>query len=253
MIYKTYCFKKKLLNYHELLADSNVFEKFYEIENPTNAELTAMPDGRVDIQFTWKDGKMVANICGSLLNGKVSFLTNFDKCFGARFHVGALPKEIKKNLDIIINNRIMLDNVLPLAQWKDIFHENLPLEQKADYVLQLFENKKTTQDNEIIQYLLKEIHKNQGHVIISDMIENLGYSHRYTNYVFKTNVGCSIKKFACIVRMQESLSCVLDCKEDEIYNKLGYYDQAHFIHDFKKFTLLTPNAMKKKEREMNFV
>ncbi len=253
MIYKTYCFNKKLLNYHELLADSNIFEKFYEIENPANAKLTAMPDGRVDIQFTWKDGEMVANICGSLLNGKVSSLTDFDKCFGARFHVGVLPKEIKKNLDKIIDNRILLDHVLPLPQLKNIFHEDLPLEQKAGCMLQLFENKKTTEENEIIQYLLKEIHKNQGHVIISGMIENLGYSHRYTNYVFKSNVGCSIKKFACIVRLQESLSCVLDRKEDEIYNKLGYYDQAHFIHDFKKFTLLTPNAMKKKGSDMNFV
>ncbi len=33
-----------------------------------------------------------------------------------------------------------------------------------------------------------------------------------------------------------------DC---EIYDRLGYYDQAHYIHEFKRFTSLTPNAYRK--------
>ena len=39
----------------------------------------------------------------------------------------------------------------------------------------------------------------------------------------------------------------------EIYERLGYYDQAHFIKDFKKNTSLTPNKFGKVNSELNIV
>ena len=46
---------------------------------------------------------------------------------------------------------------------------------------------------------------------------------------------------------------MLTNKDGDIYYDLGYYDQSHFIHDFKKFTSLTPNKFTKILSEVNFV
>ncbi len=240
-----YFFKKKSVIYNEVLADSDVFEKFYEIENGKKAQLIVIPDGSVDIQCVWKNGQMSAYICGSVMNGMVSRVNGYDKCFGARFRVGVLPGELREHLDIIMDNRILLNTVLDIPQMDAYLKEELYLEQKADIMLKLFEHESVAAENTLITYLVKEIEKKKGHVLVSELVDTTGYSHRYANHVFKTNVGCSIKKYAGIIRLQESLACLMNQDDDAIYSELGYYDQAHFIKDFKNFTASTPSVFKK--------
>lgn len=251
---KTYYFRKrKAVRYNEIFADSDVFEKFYEIENAGNADLVCIPDGSVDIQCLWKDGHMDISVCGSVTSGKVSAVNDYDKCFGARFKVGGVPDDIRKNLDIIIDNRIPLSRILNTEKMDAWMREELFLEQKADIMLSLFEKDALPEENPLISYLICNIEKNRGHVIIRDIVDSTGYSHRYVNHVFKNNVGYSIKKYAGIERLQASLFCLLNEKDDVIYNELGYYDQAHFIKDFKNFSTITPNIFKKDSEKIAIV
>jgi AraC-like DNA-binding protein len=53
-------------------------------------------------------------------------------------------------------------------------------------------------------------------------------------------VGTSPKKFATIVRMKTALFTMQSPLIEQNDHQLGFYDQAHFIHDFKKFTGATP-------------
>ena len=39
----------------------------------------------------------------------------------------------------------------------------------------------------------------------------------------------------------------------EIYERLGYYDQAHFIKDFKKNTSLTPSRFERANSQYKIV
>ena len=43
-----------------------------------------------------------------------------------------------------------------------------------------------------------------------------------------------MKKYAGIIRIQKALYYLQNNLTYEIYERLGYYDQAHFIKDFKK-------------------
>jgi AraC-like DNA-binding protein len=62
--------------------------------------------------------------------------------------------------------------------------------------------------------------------------------------IFSKYVGVNPKKFASIVRFQNVLQTNSKGKrrlsQIAVYN--GYYDQSHFIHDFKSLTGLTPKA-----------
>lgn len=242
----SYYYNKKFeIEYKELKDDGGVFESFYELDSVKHAQMTAIPDGRVDIQCVWKENQLSMFVCGSVLNGVHSQVSNFDKCFCARFRIGILPERVRNHLDIIVDNRVPLNDILEIPKLEKYLTKDLCIEKKADIMMMLFETEPELKNNFMIDYLVKEIGKHKGHISVKDMIEQSGYSHRYANFVFKNNVGCSIKKFASIVRLQESFKLLLDRNDDAIYSELGYYDQAHFIKDFKNFAATTPNTIKK--------
>ena len=79
--------------------------------------------------------------------------------------------------------------------------------------------------------------------IVSKVTERLGFSHRYFIEKFNSEVGLTPKRYSRVRRFQRVLAAVgvrhevdwadlaLDC---------GYYDQSHFVRDFKTFSSLTP-------------
>lgn len=250
---KSYYFtNKESVSYEEVYADDDVFEKFYEIECGSGADLVCIPDGVVDLQCVWKGDETHIIVCGNVKNGRASKIMDFDKCFGARFHVGVLPKELKIRVGEIINNRIELNQIMNVDSILKYMNKELFLEQKADVMLSLFGGT-ISEENIITNNIIKKIEYQKGHVNVNDIIEKIGYSHRYVNYVFKDNMGISVKKYAGIVRMQESIMYLLNNKIDLIYDELGYYDQAHFIKDFKNFYSVTPTSMMKMRRKINFL
>jgi AraC-like DNA-binding protein len=75
-----------------------------------------------------------------------------------------------------------------------------------------------------------------------------GYSDRYCRKRFSEAFGCSPKQYRSIMRLQSTLKSLQLGHSDSLSAlaaQQGYYDQAHFIHDFKKYTGMTPSAFKK--------
>jgi len=70
-----------------------------------------------------------------------------------------------------------------------------------------------------------------------------GVSPRTSIEVFTTQVGMTPKVFCRVRRFHRALHQIQQCKEvrwAHLANECGYYDQAHFINEFKEFTGLTP-------------
>lgn len=72
-----------------------------------------------------------------------------------------------------------------------------------------------------------------------------GLSERRFIEVFRAEVGLTPKVFCRILRFQDALKC-LEARQALSWAQLalccGYYDQAHFIHDFRAFCGLNPSA-----------
>lgn len=80
---------------------------------------------------------------------------------------------------------------------------------------------------------------------VSDVSDRTGLSQRRFIQVFSEEVGLTPKRFCRVRRFQEVLGLVK--REQRIdWGKIalecGYFDQAHFIHDFRTFSGLTPTA-----------
>ena len=86
----------------------------------------------------------------------------------------------------------------------------------------------------------------KGTIRIKELNEKLFISQSPFEKRFRKVVGTSAKKFASIVRFNSVLDNMNETKSlTEICYENNFFDQAHFIKDFKKFTGNTPENFKR--------
>lgn len=80
---------------------------------------------------------------------------------------------------------------------------------------------------------------------ISDVTAQIGLSQRRFVELFDREVGLTPKLFCRVRRFQEVLRVVETGRPmewAEVALDCGYFDQAHFVHDFREFSGLNPTA-----------
>jgi AraC-like DNA-binding protein len=98
------------------------------------------------------------------------------------------------------------------------------------------------QEDDIIKKALHEIINKQGSVSIKKIIDKLPVSRDSFEKKFRKQVGTSQKKFSNIVRFRNLFENKLEkATLTEIGLNAGYYDQSHFIKDFKVITGKKPS------------
>jgi AraC-like DNA-binding protein len=90
---------------------------------------------------------------------------------------------------------------------------------------------------------VQEILHKQGQVSITDLSHHLNVSPRQLERIFKDYAGFSPKTYSRILRFQAATGSYGDADKSltDIALDCGYYDQAHFIHDFRQFSGYTPS------------
>lgn len=78
---------------------------------------------------------------------------------------------------------------------------------------------------------------------IDELTRHIGLSQSALERRFRRVVGVSPKQFASIVRLQRAAHLRAAGSDfTAVAHAAGYYDQAHFIHDFRRATGRTPEA-----------
>jgi AraC-like DNA-binding protein len=98
-------------------------------------------------------------------------------------------------------------------------------------------------NNFIISYSVNFISSLHGLASIKRLEKKTGYSKRYLDLLFKNHLGISPKTYSTIVRFQYHYKIVGQgiATDSAIQSALEfYYDQAHFIKEFKRYTGYTP-------------
>ena len=89
---------------------------------------------------------------------------------------------------------------------------------------------------------------NPDRLSIGRMNEKIGYSQKHFTEMFRRNIGVTPKSYLKIMRFQKAIRTIdaADNVEwDMIAQDCGFYDQAHFINDFKHFSGFTPEEYSK--------
>ncbi|MFO7657860.1 MAG: helix-turn-helix transcriptional regulator [Bacteroidales bacterium] len=113
-----------------------------------------------------------------------------------------------------------------------------------DLLIFLLENSTFSSRKSHIE-VLEYIHQSNGNISLNDIGEITQVTPRTIERSFQVNVGISPKEYIRIVRFNSIFRFLLENRfEDwsDIVHRFGYFDQSHFIHDFKAVTGFTPGG-----------
>lgn len=105
---------------------------------------------------------------------------------------------------------------------------------------------KDIETDKLIIKAIKLIYQSKGTIRVKELNEKLFISQSPFEKRFRKVVGTTAKKFASIVRFNSVLDNLKETKTlTEICYENNFFDQAHFIKDFKQFTGDTPDNFKR--------
>ncbi len=98
-------------------------------------------------------------------------------------------------------------------------------------------------EDAIFDYCVRKINLSKGKITVKELENETGYSSRWLNIKFIDRVGISPKNLASIIRFQQFYQSMVNntgvlFMQREFYDY--YYDQSHFIKEFKRFTGVAP-------------
>ncbi len=108
----------------------------------------------------------------------------------------------------------------------------------------------------ILTSAIETISTANGQIPIHEISDKLEVNRRNLVRKFSTNVGLSPKQLSKIIRLQASLKVLLNKKNSkltEVAHNSEYFDQAHFIKDFKEFTGITPKEFYGTDLNMSLI
>lgn len=88
---------------------------------------------------------------------------------------------------------------------------------------------------------VQQIKQHKGDIKIGELTRDLNISKDPFEKRFRQAIGATPKQFAKIIRLSTSIANYTGIKSlTELSLEAGYYDQSHYIRDFKLFTGKTP-------------
>lgn len=97
--------------------------------------------------------------------------------------------------------------------------------------------------NPAVEYALAEIIRRPDQINLATLNQQIGYSRKHFIAMFKRQVGIAPKAYLKIIRFQKAISEIEQRQKVNwslMSQDCGFYDQAHFINDFKSFSGFTP-------------
>ncbi|OKP88417.1 hypothetical protein A3848_17640 [Paenibacillus sp. P32E] len=251
------------------------FWYFEGYTSPYSQELT-LPDGSIELVFNLSGGKInlldrenkglvraygSSVICGPHSKSFIIDTSVKSTVLGVHFKPGGVYPFLKMPVDEVHNIHVSLD-----ALWgvqAHVMHEKLLLTKTVDDKFQQLEKsliKLASQpliQHPAVHFALNEFLSLPLKRPLSDVIGQIGISHRRFIQIFKEEVGLTPKLFCRLRRFQEVLNQIDQAKNVnwlDVAMACGYYDQMHFIKDFQAFSSLNPtDYFSRQDRHHNHV
>ena len=106
--------------------------------------------------------------------------------------------------------------------------------------------------NKAVAHALGEFQRTSCSYMVSDVVAQTGLSKRHFIQLFREQVGLTPKLYCRVRRFQRSLQTLVTQHEVnwvDLANACGYFDQAHFINEFRTFSGMNPTSYLKQRGE----
>lgn len=269
MIFQTYIPKFPLNQFVECFI-------YHEGYQPDHSVDRFLPDGNVEIIIDLEDNpkfiydnetlKQIQSVCQvwasgvrtepiSIHSGKEAAMLIIAFKRGMAYPFFPLPMD--EISDSVVDADLLWGTDFALLREQILANKNSELKFRLveDFLNQEFISKFVL--NPCVEYALSQIIKQPDQLSLRKLNDKIGYSQKHFIKLFKEQVGITPKSYLKIMRFQKAINEIEKLTEvswTSISTDCGFYDQAHFINDFKFFSGFTPEEyFKRKNNFLNYV
>lgn len=227
---------------------------YYRFEAASTALSTlAVPDGCIDILFDCDASRPTAGVYGSPLQARQFSLTPGNRYFGVRFAPGVVPGFIQPDALTMINHEFSLADAVPdsAAVFEQIVAPDIAFSRQIAIIEHGLISRLQHNGTALTHNLIQLIQHHQGNIRLGELERLSGYTCRTLQRQFRQDTGMTPKSFCRITRCQQALKRLLQQGEDScsaLALELGFFDQSHFLTEFKTLTSITPRTY---QRQIN--
>jgi AraC-like DNA-binding protein len=163
------------------------------------------------------------------------------------FKEGAAAAFFKQPIHELFKESISLDNFMLRSELL-ILEEKLQESKSDKQKISVIENFLISKLNPglpdiLVLSAISIIYKSKGNIRINDLVKQLHISQAPLEKRFRRVVGASPKKFSSLVRFKNAIANYNpDNSLTDLSYEAGFYDQAHFIKEFRNFTGDSPEV-----------
>jgi AraC-like DNA-binding protein len=227
-------------------------------------EIAILLQGKVSMQsFGSENVEMPkAGVIGQLTTRFHSHLHPYTKILFIKMYPWT-PKLLFKHPIYLLNNNVI---ELELLTADKLFRQliidigNLNQLQKAALLLDAYFLKKLAiikLDSPFLIFSIQQIFQSNGMTSIDSLRQNIHASRRYVEKLFKNSIGVTPKQYARLIRVKKASIIMLQesfCGQvSTVAAELEYYDQSHFLKDFKSVVGMTPTQFLQHQFETTII
>ena len=236
-----------------------------EYSNPEDKE-RVLPDGSMELIFHYGDRFQEAGAvqAGAFVYGQLHQAIDISPTgktgiLGIRFYPNGLSPFTHIPGKEISNRPAIFRELFHLAgeEIKDQLMNCTTTEQRINLMTNFLEKQLLSHGHrfdDMSNWCVQQIITLQGQSSKHDLLQHVGLSQRQLERRFKDAVGLTIKHFSRIIRFQHTLKLMQSSKSytlTSLAHHAGYYDQAHFIKDFREFSGVNPKTYITQEHKLS--
>jgi AraC-like DNA-binding protein len=163
------------------------------------------------------------------------------RTIGVNFQPMALKSVFGINANELTDQNTAISNLTRVSLREELLNSSSIEQQLASLSTFLLAQTNHHEDgNKKLNYAVAALAQGKG---LSELLQELGRSERWLERLFLAHIGITPKLYARISRFQSALGLLRQGRPrslTDIAHSLGYFDQSHFIRDFKLFSGVSP-------------
>lgn len=236
---------------------------YWTLEVPASKESERqriIPDGCIEMAFilgddikryTSKDEFILqprAMLLGQTIEPFFIEPTGYVNTFAVRFYPYGFANFVTTPIKNLANTETPIELLFGVNTAKEL-EQNIIQARDTNHRIQIIENflleklnDQTTIDT-IVKHTVDALLSSNGADSITKILKADLSKRRQLERNFKKQIGVSPKQLGKVIRLQSALKLLLSEEADNLTNiayESEYFDQAHFIKDFKTFTGINP-------------
>lgn len=233
-------------------------------QNTSKRFETILPKGNAEIIFNLRGN---ISYCNSLENKNNTFPQvainginyapfqlekNGEQLFiGIRLNICALKYLLKVSSKEVSN--CVIDGTLISKELDQLWHQMFDINsfKRKSAILMAWVIKKLGQSNSI-NYSIPDLHSNLRLNSAQSICNQFNYTERHVRRIFNNWLGMNVESFIQYKKYLKALHLIHqeNCTLTQVAYDSGYYDQSHFIREFKSYTNLTPKVYQSKKSDL---